>query len=285
LEKQKNKLTVCLTHDVDRTNKSYQYVTQTIKNLFKGNIQSALYHLSSIFRKNPYWNFGEIILIEKKLNVKSTFFFLDESIQFKLLKPSKWMLSLGRYNLNKPKIKQVIKKLDNEGWEIGLHGSYNSYYNKKLLKKEKIKLEKILGHRVIGVRQHYLNLSKKTWENQENLGFKYDASFGMRREIGFKENKFKPFNKGKRFIVFPLAIMDSCLMSKKEIRKEYLKIIKIAEKEEALLVLNWHQRVFNEKEFPGYKKIYEEIIQELKKRNAKFQLLCEVQNEITGRIK
>jgi len=36
------------------------------------------------------------------------------------------------------------------------------------------------------------------------------------------------------------------------------------------LSILWHQRVFNEKEFPGYLEIYEKIIQECKKRNAWF---------------
>jgi len=32
----------------------------------------------------------------------------------------------------------------------------------------------------------------------------------------------------------------------------------------------WHQRVFNENEFPGWSRLYEKIIAEGKKRNAWF---------------
>jgi len=39
------------------------------------------------------------------------------------------------------------------------------------------------------------------------------------------------------------------------------------------LVINWHQRSFNENEFPEYKKAYCDIIEECKKRDAIFKTL------------
>ncbi|RLD74987.1 MAG: hypothetical protein DRJ10_16090, partial [Bacteroidetes bacterium] len=130
-------LKVALSHDVDRTKKQYQYFTYFAKYLLKGNLKRALYHFTSIFTKEPYWNFPEIIQIEQEQDVKSTFFFLDESIPFKLFDKKNWQLSLGRYNVNQKKIENIIRWLDKNNWEIGVHGSYCSYNNEKLLKKEK----------------------------------------------------------------------------------------------------------------------------------------------------
>jgi len=270
---------VCLTHDVDRIRKSYQYLTQTAKSLLKGNFKSGFYHFFSIFKKNPYWNFKKIISIERKYKVKSTFFFLNESIKLDLFNPSNWKLSLGRYSFDEQKVKQMIRWLDKNGWEIGLHGSYNSYKSSDLLKKEKLELENILGHEVLGIRQHYLNLNKLTWELQAKAGFRYDASFGFTKKIGFRDKKFRPFHPLKdfpKFTVFPLAIMDSCLMHKENIKKAYLGVINKAMKNNGLLVLNWHQRVFNEREFPAYTKVYAQIIQECKKRGAEFKSFSQV---------
>jgi len=259
------KFSLCLTHDVDRIKKSHQYLTYFLKS-------KNIYHLKSFFsKKDPYWNFEKIIEIENKYKVKSTFFFLNESEKFKLLNPKNWKVSLGRYNITKEKVKNIIKKLDNEGWEIGVHGSYNSFKDYDLLKKEKTQLEKIIDHKIIGVRQHYFNLNNNTWKLQSKTGFKYDSSFGFNDgNIGFFNNKYIPFNpiKNKEFLVLPNTIMDWCLMGKKNVEDEYMKIIDIAEERNAVLTINWHQRVFNEKEFPGYSETYEKIIKECKKRGA-----------------
>jgi peptidoglycan/xylan/chitin deacetylase (PgdA/CDA1 family) len=277
----KPKLTVCLTHDVDRVKKTYQYFSKPFQSLLKMNFNLFFKQLLSIFKKNPYWCFDKIITIEKKYNIKSTFYFLDESISFNLFNYDTWKLSLGRYKLDDKNIIKIIKKLDTEGFEIGLHGSYNSFKDINLLKNEKKKLENILNKKIIGIRQHYLNLDKDTWKLQAQAGFKYDSSFGHLRKIGFKENKFHPFRPFKDyFTVFPLVIMDANLFQNDQsitsILKECNKIIDIAIEKNAILVINWHQRVFNEQEFPKFKEIYEKLILKLKSKNANFQKLEKV---------
>ena len=77
-------LKIALTHDVDRVVKTYQYITHPLKKLLNGNLNEFSYQLKSILIKNPYWCFPEIIKIENEYNVKSTFFFLHESIPFDL---------------------------------------------------------------------------------------------------------------------------------------------------------------------------------------------------------
>ena len=130
-------LKVALSHDVDRVKKSYQYFTSSLKKSIRFDITGLQYELKSFFGREPYWNFDKIINIEEKYSVKSTFFFLDESIEFKLFNIKNWKLSLGRYSIENPEIISIIKQLDKNGWEIGLHGSYNSYKDFGLLKSEK----------------------------------------------------------------------------------------------------------------------------------------------------
>jgi hypothetical protein len=180
------KFAACLTHDVDRIEKSFQYFTRFIRfslsfQFIKGiNEINNLANLFDQIEKNPYWGFERLIEIEKKHNVKSTFFFLNESGKIEMSHPSTWKLYLGRYDVKKPEIIKIIRKLDLEGWEIGLHGSYKSYVNKNLLAKEKNDLEFILGKKIYGVRQHYLNLEiPNTWIFQEELGIKYDSTFSF----------------------------------------------------------------------------------------------------------
>lgn len=260
---------ICLTHDVDRIKKTYQYITHFLKT-------GRLYHLVSFFKRDePYWVFEKIMKVEKKYKVRSTFFFLNESGK-PTINPKTWKLYLGRYNIEDPKVVDIIRELDSNGWEIAVHGSFNSYKNITLLKKEKSVLEKIVGHEVIGIRQHYLNLKiPQTWRLQFKVGFKYDASFGLKNDVGFRENKmlpFRPFN--NEFLVIPLSIMDTALFKRfkncREAWKKCLELINYAAKNHALLTVLWHQISFNEEEFPGRLRVYKKIIKEGKRRSAWF---------------
>jgi peptidoglycan/xylan/chitin deacetylase (PgdA/CDA1 family) len=271
------RFSVCLSHDVDRIKKTFQYGTHFLKSIAKGDLGSAIYQVKSVFQDSHYWNFQKIMALEKELGLRSTFFFLNETYPFHPLKMKSWRLSLGYYNLFEPDLQAAIKELDKQGWEIALHGSFLSFKDLNLLKKEKADLESITGRPVVGVRQHYLNLDPFTWERQAKAGFLYDASFGRTDDIGFKDNKFHIFKAlaDKHFWVVPLALMDSCVMNKKDPFQEAMEVVEMAEKKNACLVFNWHQRVFNTQEFPGYLDMYLRLIEECKRRDAQFLTIKE----------
>jgi len=233
--------------------------------------------VKSISLKRPYWTFEKLIDIENGFGVRSTFFFLNESIRLNPISLKSYKLSLGRYSIFHPEIVKMIKFLDENGWEIGVHGSYNSFRYLHLLRKEKEDLEKILGHKVIGIRQHYLNLNDNTWALQEQLGFKYDSSWGFTNEIGFKENQFLPFYPtNSNFKVIPLTIMDTCFMSKSNRWEEYERLLDLCEEKDAVMVINFHQHVFSKYDFPGYTNAYINLIEKALKRNARFLKLCQI---------
>ena len=265
---------VILSHDVDRVYKTYQYFTYMIKSIKNLDFHTGIYHLKTLFQeKNPYWNFDKIIEIENKYDVKSLFFFLNESIGFNLFDSSNWKLSLGRYSIYNREIIDIIKYLDENGWEIGVHGSYNSYMDKDLLFKEKKDLECIVNHKINGVRQHYLNLNENTWQIQNDCGFKYDLTFGYKNKVGFREDKIKPFHPlNNNFTAYPLGIMDIYFMQDENRWEKFYNILNQVEKKKAILVINWHQRVFNDDEFPKFIEAYEKIIIECKNRNFNFDV-------------
>ena len=265
------KFFVWLSHDVDRVYKTF------LHSCFYAIKERNIHHFSGYFQgTNSYWNFERILSLESKHNVKSTFFFLNERMKANLLNPKSFILAKGRYNILNPEIQKIIRTIDEEGWEVGLHGSYNSYLDESLLDKEKQTLENIIQHPIAGIRQHYLNLSiPETWKIQKSLGLKYDASFGLTRDVGFRDEvyyPFRPFN--DEFIVFPLTIMERPLfdLSKNtdDAWQTCLKLINIAEEKGTLLSLLWHQRIFDENGFPGYRQMYEKIIIECLKRGAQF---------------
>jgi peptidoglycan/xylan/chitin deacetylase (PgdA/CDA1 family) len=273
---------LCLTHDVDRVKKTYQYFTRFMrfsKNLQIKNAGNEIFNFLNFYfskgsKKDPYWNFEIIMEIEKKFGVKSTFFFLNESGKVSIFKPETWKLYLGRYNIKNPEIAKIVKKLDSEGWEIGLHGSYKSYKDKNLLKKEKEELENILGKSVHCVRQHYGNLKiPETWKLQEELGFEYDSTLGIADYDGFKDNKYLPFYPlDSLFLEIPLTIMDTSLFSNdksiEEMWEDCKELIEDVEENSGVLTILWHNRVFKENEFPGRREIYERLIELCKEKNA-----------------
>jgi len=263
---------VCLSHDVDHLYKTHQYFSHFAKYLLQGKLTSAAYQIKSIFLKDNYWCLEQLMEEEKKLGVTSTFYFLNETLPFRLFCPPNWRLSIGRYNILDRRIQEFMRYLDTSGWEVGVHGSFNSYENENLLLEEKEGLEQILGHSVNGIRQHFLNLSDQTWKLQKAAGFKYDASYGYTNDVGFKEKKYHAFyaKQLEGYPIVPLALMDSCLMAKSDPWKAAMEVIAEAETNKACLVINWHQRTFNEKEFPGYGDLYFQIIRECQDRKATF---------------
>ena len=132
--------------------------------------------------------------MENELGVKSTFFFLNESGKVNLFDTSTWNLHGRLHDIKDPKVVKIIKKLHSGGWEIGLHGSFYSYNNLEMLRKEKKLLEEVLNDKVVGTRQHHLNLSiPETWKYHEKIGLKYDTSLGCKEDVGFKWGTCFPF--------------------------------------------------------------------------------------------
>ena len=274
-------LKVALTHDIDRVKKTYQYFTYFVNNIIKIDIKSAFYQIQSLLIKDNFWGFDDIIEIEKDFKVKSTFFFLNESIPFNLFSINNWKLSLGRYDIYDEKVVDIIKWLDINGWEIGVHGSYNSYKDINLLQKEKHILEEIIGHEIIGVRQHYLNLYEETWCIQNKIGFKFDSSFGFTDNIGFKDNKFTPFAPlNNDFIEFPQIIMDTPFVNCNNRWKILDEIIENTIENDGLLVINWHNNSFNEREYKNLKTFYIKIIEKCMQKNAVFYKLSDYYHSI-----
>jgi len=111
---------VCLTHDVDNVYKWWP--KKILPYVKKGKISEVIHSIG----KGEYWNFDKIMDFEDKYDFRSTFYFLTTK---KGRKP--------RYNIKK--IKKVLKKLDNNGWEVGLHTGFESFgnYNKLVNEKKK----------------------------------------------------------------------------------------------------------------------------------------------------
>jgi hypothetical protein len=167
--------------------------------------------------RNPYWQFREIAELEEALGVRSAFYILNEPHILSKdpgtwVRPQDWVQHLGRYDINDPDLRAEIRRLQDNGWEIGIHGSYRSSRDPVRLRYEKDLLENLLAAPVAGGRQHYLNVSiPETWRYHADIGLRYDASLGSSETYGFQYgySPIRPFD--DEFVVFPLTVIESAL--------------------------------------------------------------------------
>jgi len=262
---------LCLTHDVDRPYKTYQAPYYALR-------ERDPSHLASLLPgRNPYWSFDRIRSIEGDLGVRSAFYFLDEQSLFtdrplrEWLDPEAWILYAGRYEITDRRIVELIRDLDADGWEIGLHGSYESYDDRSRLAAEKRALESVLGGEVTGIRQHHLNLDvPDTWRHQEAVGLDYDASLGSSREYGFQYGYGvrRPFDDD--FAVFPLTAMEIALPIERDPERAWAaceSLLDEAAEHAAVMSVLWHPRFFCG-DTPAYGPIYRRLIEAALDRGA-----------------
>lgn len=232
---------VFLSHDVD-----WDFNGPPIEHILKikNRFDPKLFHTTPT--NELYRNFSEYMEIEDKFNTKSTFFFRTQYENGTYLDYS-----------------DDIKKLNDEGWEIGLHTDPSSVNDIWKIKIEKEKLEKILGSKIYGNRVHYLSNDKQLLSKLSELNFLYDSSFRKTKnsitsvDMGYTELH--------QIIEFPVTLMDAYLFTYMKISEN--KILEIVENtlnscrnlnsKFNVMTILWHDNVLKMKGGRMYEKILE----------------------------
>jgi peptidoglycan/xylan/chitin deacetylase (PgdA/CDA1 family) len=222
-----------------------------------------LLHLKN---ENKFWNFEYLRKVERENDISSVFFFLEKELKHKD----------SKYQFSEERIRNLIKYLENEGCEIGIHGTTLSAENYDCLTKTLTNLQKETSSKVIGIRQHFLRYQlPKTALIQEKAGLKYDSTLGFAEHEGFRNScclPFKPYDfENDRMIdvwEFPLIVMDGTLfyyrnLSFGEINQTTDILLNEIKKFNGLFVLLWHNSMFDENEFPGITAFYEEYLKKI----------------------
>ncbi len=243
------KFAVCLSHDVDNVKfiKSDFLSINKVADFIKG--------------ENPYWQFHKVIELEGKYNFKSTFFFCTGKKHS--LDPN--------YSIKEKKIRYIIKFLINKENEVGLHLSYLSYNNIKMIESEKRELMNLVGGK-IGARTHFLRFSvPKTLVLEDKSGIYYDSSLGYSDAVGYRSGFCWPYTpyaigyeKSLNILELPLSVMDGTLFGESKTVDNALRSLKKlfhhVKKYNGVIVMDWHQNVFNEKYFKGWSYVYERCL-------------------------
>ena len=128
----------------------------------------------------------------------------------------------GRYNKNisptYPAMKKLIRQTENN-YHIGIHPSFQSNANLKLVKEEIRTLENIIGKQVTRSRQHFLKLRfPETYQHLISCGITEDFTMGYASRPGFRAGTCTPFlfydlstETETKLSIHPFQVMDGTL--------------------------------------------------------------------------
>lgn len=199
-------------------------------------------------QENLYYNFREIMDLEEKFGIRSTFFF-------------RTYYENGNYLDYEEEITSLLKGK----WEIGLHTDGNSIRNLDLLQKEKTNLEILTKKPIFGNRVHYLNFDNKLLSKLYQIGFTYDSTMKKyKNHISIDDMNYMKID---GIIEFPITIMDTYLFSYLGVTEENIldifqeTISTVTSQNESdnmkIITLLWHDNVLKMKGGRMYKNILE----------------------------
>ena len=274
----RHKFTTCLTHDIDEVNSAWKHrirIALENKKYLKATT-NFLKHLIKPFY--PWQNINEILFLEEKLKVNSTFFFLTNHNKIDKIKNAD-------YQLKEKYIQNIMCNIKSVNSEIALHGSYKTHDNLKKIKHDLT----FLNQETKGNRFHFLQWEMgKTPLIIEKSELAYDTTLGFQEQIGFRNGICTPFylynfkdEKAYNFLEIPLNIMDCSLafenymnINSKNVIKTITPMINEIKKFEGALTINWHNTFFSDYTNKNWGEIYTEIINICKAKNSIF-VTCE----------
>jgi peptidoglycan/xylan/chitin deacetylase (PgdA/CDA1 family) len=189
---------VFLSHDVDwgKAGAPRQHVIAR-----RSRFNEAI--MDKLDEKNPYQNIREIMEIEEKHGLRSTFFFRTR-MDTQHPPPS--------YDLQE--YRAEIRSMVSGGWEVGLHSDHLSIQQSQSLTDEKNLLEDISGTTILGNRTHYtvgVERHDSLFSNLRRAGIKYDSSIKYCRDQVTERDCMSFEMDGLR--VFPISVMDALIFT------------------------------------------------------------------------
>jgi peptidoglycan/xylan/chitin deacetylase (PgdA/CDA1 family) len=235
LKRKQNKFNILLSHDLDHPFKhafcSFPkmikacggdiFLRQKPLNIFNRSVEWIKVKSGNI-NSDPYNNFDNIMDISEKHNLKSSFYFASNNNS---IDPAKNKF----YDIRHPLIRMLLRKINNRGHEVGLHGSYNSFNDAQQIEKEFICLKKVSEEEGIvqdfwGARQHFLRYEiPTTFQILNDAKLNIDATLSYPDLPGFRCGTCHEYsayniitNKTLSIKIRPLIVMDSTVFGDPE---------------------------------------------------------------------
>ena len=239
-------------------------------------------NVGSLIKKIVKFRWKSAVLQEKiLLNQEDDPYFIYPYI-LSLPFPTTFFVSFGKngkfdtnHNPSNKKYRDLIKNLQkNPKVKLGLHPSYRSNSDIKILQEEKSNLENLLGENVFRSRQHFIKvIFPKTYKNLLSLGIKEDFSMGFQDFAGFRAGTCTPFywfdleeNKITDLKIYPFCMMDVTLknymqLSEKEAENTLSALIDSVKKVNGTFIPIFHNDSLSDfNEWKGWKLLYDKLI-------------------------
>lgn len=274
---------ILLSHDIDDPFTLYrQRLKPTLRSiagdiLHRKNLLLPIYRFLSMFdehfidvKYDPYYTFNFIMETSKKRDLQSAFYFIAGH---------SGGLVDGKYALDDYRIRDLIRNINNQGFEIGFHASYNTYkdYDQTKIEFDNLKdvcFKENIYQEIWGGRQHYLRWENPTtWQIWEDAGLNYDTTLSFADYVGFRCGtcyEYPVFNllthKPLKLRERPLIVMEETLFGYMKLSsvEAFNKILKLSRKCHDFngnFTLLWHNsNLFNNIQ----KRLYTTIIDEIK---------------------
>jgi len=222
--------------------------------------------------KNPYYNIPDIMDLEEKFGIRSTFFF-------------RTTYENGEYTDYEDDIRTLVMG----NWEIGLHSDPSSIYDIHSVSKEKTKLETLSKTVLLGNRAHYLAFDEQLPSKLQKVGFAYDSSVKkFRSSIDIRDTGYYRHDK---LIEFPITLMDAYLFAFMNVKEEQvidifkrtITDIKSTEQDFKIVTVLWHDNVLKMKGGRMYAKILEFLTSQEDTKITRGIDLCEAINRNESR--
>lgn len=271
---------VDLSHDVDYIKKTVQLrLKQTLFNGFNTLksikhphkfVKNAKKTILFLFSNPSYWCFDYWKQTEQRKNLRSTFYVYVKEGRKNFIA---WLLDPSYDITTDMRLRNELKALYRNGFDIGLHGSYESAKDIEKLKREKDILERTLGICVTKTRQHWLNYYESITPKAHERLFAYDSTLGWNDRAGFRSgcaSAYNPYNFEKKeaykHVEVPQVVMDAHLFDYANNENKLHKIVAMIQKTKKTcktmhISVSWHQRVCSD----DYKwhVLYEELVDAL----------------------
>ena len=265
---------VVLSHDVDFVPRgAWENALQGLKTVARhlvserdlGETRRAVSGLIRAIRqrRDPYGCVPELISAEKRAGVRSS---------FQVAVGHRHRLDVN-YHVTDDKIRDYLRVIVDEGFDLCLHGSYRSSELPEWYAEE----VELLSRRLIkplGSRQHFLSFTADAlYTAQEQNGILYDMSMGFPDRIGPRSGFSYPYfpfclseERPYDVVQMGLMAMDVTLrtymsLKEKEAWTAVRAILDALREKGGSTTIDWHPIVFGGARDPGYDRLYWKIVE------------------------
>ena len=217
-----------VTHDVDAVTKRPELrlkqgafqLANAVRHLWGGRFREASGRFAAAARfslgPGDFWTFDQLIESLSRRGLRSRLHFYAGPQGLRRGWPG-CLMDPG-YDCADPRITDLLRSLAQNGFEVGLHPSYDSWASPDMIAQQREHLTQALRQPVTVCRQHWLRFSwEKTWISQAKAGIILDSTLGFNDRPGFRNSaalRFQPsvsLSSGLPLTAEPMILMDSHL--------------------------------------------------------------------------